>query len=174
MFPVAAGIATAIWAVNGYLSAQDKDLQQRREAQEVRVREARKPFDDQQLKLYFEAAKVAGILATSNPSSDLWKPNKTRFYALYWSELSMVEDPRVEGAMVNFERSLRNYASGGIHQQVRNQAYCLSHALKASIAKTWTIDVNNGQAESPREEQSRKDCATGVELQTNAKEPDPN
>src|SRR6266550_849493 len=95
---------------------KEADAQQRlqvaREANTRRV-EAQKPFLTKQLELYFETANVVGKLVTLAPaptdqSSKEYEEALRRFYALYWSELSMVEHKNVESAMVVFKNALEN------------------------------------------------------------------
>src|SRR5882757_604759 len=145
LFPIAASLATAIWVVNGYFDQQKASLEQQRTAEVARASEARKPFYEKQLTLYFEAARVAGALATLDPKSSQWADTKQRFYALYWSELSMVEDSRVEYGMVNFETTLANFdKDGSLRADVQRQSYCLAHALKDSISENWSINFGRG------------------------------
>jgi hypothetical protein len=143
LFPIAVSVGTAIWAINGYFDQQKASLGQEKMAQAARANEARKPFYEKQLTLYFETAKVAGMLVTEDPASPAWDALKRRFYALYWSELSMVEDASVERSMINFETTLTNFnKDNSLGAEVQRQAYCLSHALKESIARNWTIDFH--------------------------------
>jgi len=140
--------------------------EQQKQATTARYFEARKPFYDKQLGLYFEAARVGGLLATLDPASPEWTTNKARFYALYWSELSMVEDRSVEASMVNVERTLRMFAASTVdHQAVRRQAYCLAHSLKNSISTTWKVDFNPANLpEVPAEAPLRDGCNETVSL----------
>jgi hypothetical protein len=166
MFPIVVSVGTAIWAINGYLDQQKAALAQQQAAEVARANEARKPFFEKQLALYFETAKVVGSLATEAPYSDSWKIAKTRFYALYWSELSMVEDRGVEEGMVKFERTLKNFdKDGSLRAQVQTQAYCLAHTLKASIASNWTVDFgkNRPPVITKSEKPSDDDCNQAVD-----------
>jgi hypothetical protein len=167
LFPIVVSVATAIWAINAYLDQQKVALAQQEAAEAARANEARKPFYEKQLTLYFEAAKVVGLLSTETPTTDVWKDAKKRFYALYWSELSMVEDQGVEQGMVKFERTLTNFdRDGSLRPPVQKQAYCLAHTLKTSIASNWTVDFSKNpppvitQSQKP----SRDYCDQAVDL----------
>ena len=106
--PVLTVVGGALWGLYTYLDHQ-KDAQRQAAIQAekdnaTRRIEVRKPFLEKQLALYFETAQIAGRLATLTPESKFWPDTEGRFWALYWSELSMVEDGIVEEAMVAFGR----------------------------------------------------------------------
>lgn len=145
LFPIAASLATAIWAINGYFEEQEKNRQQQAAARDVRFAEARKPFYEMQLNTYQKAASVAGHLAAAPANtSEEFRADRNRFYELYWSELSMVEDDEVKDRMVKLEQALANYeADGSKRQQLQNRVYCLAVALKSSIASSWTVSFEN-------------------------------
>ena len=70
----------------------------RRDA-ETRNLEARKQYLTRQLDLYTEATRAAAKLGTAPPDSPEYLKARTRFWELYWGELSMVENREVEAAM---------------------------------------------------------------------------
>lgn len=130
-----------------------------------RYLDARKPFFEKQLATYNEAARVGGVLATVRPGTPEWTEAKVRFYALYWSELTMVEDRNVAESMVNLERTLRNYASNNANRQdVRIRTYCLSRALNVSIESTWALEVKQSALPGPADVPTREQCAQSVEI----------
>jgi hypothetical protein len=157
LFPIIAGIATALWAVNGYISEQQKNRSQDEASQRTRLTEARKPFLELQLKTYTAAAEVAGRLASIQDTADKdWQDAKRRFYALYWSELSLVEDQAVEGRMVKLEHALDEfYKDGSKRAGVQQQVLCLAIELKASIASGWQIDPG---FKTPKREEAIQKC----------------
>ena len=74
-------------------------------------RETKRPFLEQQFKLYGEAVRVASRLAFAadqnhRQAQQLPQQELQRFWELYWGPLAMVEDSRVEEAMVIFGRSV--------------------------------------------------------------------
>jgi hypothetical protein len=158
LVPVLASAITACWIAFQYFSSQAAET-------EARLREAQKPFNDVQLKTYQEAASVTGVLATASEEDPAFTEAKKRFYALYWSGLSLVEDRQVEVAMINLERTLRNNkAASASHREVRDRVYCLAHAMKMSVETTWTPSRKGGLPLSSDEERLRKNCDTLVDL----------
>jgi hypothetical protein len=115
--PVLTVVVGAGWALYTYLDHQ-KDaarllrLQADKEMVTRRI-EAQKPFLQKQLDLYFETAHIVGKLVTMEPSSSgEWSTLTNRFWALYWSELSMVEHRMVEARMKRFGDALLRYQEG--------------------------------------------------------------
>jgi hypothetical protein len=102
---------------------------------ETRRIEATKPFLERQLKLYTDATQAAATLATSKNAPAL-DAASTRFWALYWGELALVEDKRVEAAMVQFGRALE---AGSVGQQLQNASLALAHACRDSLADSWGV-----------------------------------
>ncbi|MCK1388178.1 hypothetical protein [Bradyrhizobium sp. 21] len=149
LFPILATIGGALWAINGYFNDQDQSRSQAEASRTARINDARKPFYELQLKIYGSAATVAGALASEDPASDKWMDARRKFYALYWSELSMVEDSNVKSRMVNLEKALVNFnRDSSQRKQLQDQCYCLATALKESIASNWTIDLQGSSAVS--------------------------
>src|SRR5262245_14722465 len=83
----------AIWALVTYsiTASQQRDA--------IR-RELRKPYDEKQLSLYLDAARVLAHLSATPD----YEPEKTqaRFWELYWGELAFVESGHVASLMVAF------------------------------------------------------------------------
>jgi hypothetical protein len=150
--PVLTVVVGALWGLYTYLAherevAQSNTSQERRATRNV---EARKPFLEKQLALYFEAAQVLGKMVTITPDAGEWPGVERRFWELYWSELAMVEDKTVEAAMVEFSRHLfdynANYKTVASHnpaelENLKRPLYGASlevaHAMRASITKEW-------------------------------------
>ena len=100
---------------------------------EARAIEADRPFVELRRSVYLEAVKTAAII--SNPegrSPDELSTAKRRFRELYVAELTMVEDPIVEGKMVQ----LANSVDPDLAQLSKSQdaALELARALKAGYA----------------------------------------
>jgi hypothetical protein len=149
LLPVLTVVIPAVWAFYTYLDHQ-KEIARAAAAQSAkeastRLIEARRPFLEKQLQLYFETAHVTGALITFRLGAE-WDKNRTRFWELYWSELSMVEDHGVEAAMVKFGQALDDWMAIG--DDTRNKpekqsplqeaAYELAHAMRASIEREWS------------------------------------
>jgi len=142
-------IIGGLWVVLTYVDGQHES---RRKENETRRLEAQRPFLEKQLALYFETAQVTGKLIVLTPDDKNWPETEKRFWALYWSELSMVEDSGVEEAMVKFSRQLIDYTTVRKSQKDHNQAIDdmqlkgnlegaaldLAHAIRASIETRWS------------------------------------
>jgi hypothetical protein len=132
--------------VEGQRLAQQKEAESQRQAQVAREAttrrlEAQKPFLTKQLELYFETAKVVGILVTAEKELGDYLSAKQRFLALYWSELAMVEHGNVERAMVEMNKALETWersAPGSSRAEVQQAAYRLSHAIRDAISSAWS------------------------------------
>jgi hypothetical protein len=61
----------------------------------------RQPFLEKQLELAFEASATASRLATVADPAD-WEKARLHFWLLYWGPLSIIENPAVEGKMIEF------------------------------------------------------------------------
>jgi hypothetical protein len=118
---------------------QQRSYQIEREASTRRI-EAQKPFLTKQLELYFETAKVVGSLITISRKSEgqEYERLKQRYYALYWSELSMVEHPNVERAMVEFRSAFERYDKLDEKDRAEKAAYKLAHAIREAIESAWS------------------------------------
>jgi hypothetical protein len=125
-------------------------------ASENRTRwiEAQKPFLSRQLRLFFEAAQVAGRLVTEDVQSPGWKADDVRFWVLYWSELTMVEQVGVADAMKRFSEKLipiENKVRAGQPVEdkdmdaLRSMCLDLAHALRGGVERWWG-DAAGGRA----------------------------
>jgi len=114
----------------------EKFNHQRQVEQVSRRIEATKPFLDRQLKLYTKATQVAATLATSDDEDDRASAGRM-FWSLYWGELALVEDWRVETAMAEFGRAFQKEGSGPGLQQ---HAIALAHACRDSLAESWGVE----------------------------------
>ncbi len=123
------GAAVAfIWGAYQFLSNQ-------RSQSETRRIEATRPFLDRQLKLYTEATQAAARISTSS-SKDEIASAKQRFWSLYWGELALVEDKRVEAAMVELGRAIEQ---GSVGKEVQGLSLNLAHACRDSLAESWGV-----------------------------------
>jgi hypothetical protein len=134
-----AAIAFA-WGVIQFVAGQHSQAETRRI-------EATKPFLERQLKLYTEATQAAATLATSKSPQEVDAASK-RFWNLYWGELALVEDRRVEAAMVQFGRALE---TGSASPQLQQASLALAHACRDSLAESWGVSHwRNPHAAVPR------------------------
>lgn len=117
-----------------------------------RKREAQKPFFEQQLTLYLQAADVASRVATA-PDADARRTHEANFWSLYWGTLAVVEDVHpsrdstsrdVEGAMIRFGRLLKqDHATRG---ELEQGSLAIAHAVQNSIRATWDVNLPAGES----------------------------
>jgi hypothetical protein len=118
---VVVGVVISVLSLN---SARDKEAL-------ARITEAEKPLQDLRRTVYVEAVKTAAVIATpADRSEDEIAKAKRRFRELYVAELSMVELPGVETAMVAFAKIVDPQLLQLTPPQMA--AYNLSHALRDS------------------------------------------
>jgi hypothetical protein len=83
------------------------------------------------------AVKIAGNLVVSPHGSDNWNKAIFRFWELYWSELAMAEDLKVESAMEDLGKVIIAIAKSNNkadHQAALEEAtYALAHAIRDGI-----------------------------------------
>jgi hypothetical protein len=117
------------WGVVQFVATQNAQIETRRI-------EATMPFLERQLRLYTEATQAAAALATSKDPAELDAANE-RFWSLYWGELALVEDARVEAAMVRFGQALKSGAGGSELEQL---SLALARACRDSLAESWGVE----------------------------------
>jgi hypothetical protein len=106
--------------------------------------EARKQYLTTQFTLYTDATRAAARLAAfdrdpnAGPSADRAAATR-RFWELYWGELSMVENPEVEAAMVQMGNCLNGNCSGCRNSDLKQCALTIAHACRRSLAKSWNV-----------------------------------
>jgi hypothetical protein len=152
-WPFITGVVVAGWVAFTWLTdqrkvAEDRRAEAERQAQ-VRLFEARKPFNDIQLSRYLETARVVGLLVTTTDvKSAEWETNFRRYEQLFWTELSMVEDDGVKSAMQEFAGKLRSINAnkpGAIDadfEGLKQAPYRLALALRQGVQKTWVVDLS--------------------------------
>jgi hypothetical protein len=122
------GVSAFSWGVYQFISNQ-------RSQAETRRIEATRPFLDRQLKLYTDATQAAATIATSSSQEEVVAA-RARFWSLYWGELALVEDKRVEAAMVQLGRALEGGATG---KDIAPLSLRLAHACRDSLAESWGV-----------------------------------
>lgn len=108
-------------------------------------REAQQPFLKKQLELYFETAEVIGKLVTLDQTQSEWKVAETRYWALYWSELSLVEHEVVKKAMQKYAGALSGYKQAPSAQSrdvLQDYTYKLAIALREGVSSSWSSAKN--------------------------------
>jgi hypothetical protein len=155
LLPAMTAIIGGLWIAITYLDhqrdGQKEEVERAKRENATQLVQAQSPFLKKQLDLYFEAAQVAGKLVVYTPDDKEWSGTEQRFWALYWSELSMVEDRRVEEAMVIFSKRLYDYTASRKMTKEHNQPFDdtkgkqslsnasleLAHAIRKSIESAW-------------------------------------
>jgi hypothetical protein len=103
----------------------------------------RTPFLQKQLELSFLASETASRLATeTNPEE--WEKARTTFWRLYWGPLSVVEDRRVEAAMVNFGKLVPSEPVKDPKLPMRSlqvPAYKLAHIIRDLVLESWNVHL---------------------------------
>jgi len=104
-FGLVAVLASAGWTVHSYRESRASELEQRKYAQgkdeEARTKDQNSFIFQRQAMLYLDATRAAAAIATSADRQTLHEMGE-RFKQLYWGELVVVEDRRVELAMIAF------------------------------------------------------------------------
>lgn len=125
---VVVGIVMSVLSFN---SSRRIEAEARITEAEARITEAERPFQQLRQKIYVETAKTAGVIATpEGRSKEEIATAERRLKELYVVELSMVELPGVESAMIAFAQSV----SPELVKLTKSQeaALNLSHALRDS------------------------------------------
>ena len=139
-------ILTLVGAVVAFIWGAYQFLATQRAQAETRRIEATRPFLDRQLKLYTEATQAASTLAVSSSTEEV-SLAKQHFWSLFWGELALVEDKRVEAAMVGFGRALDEGKTGN---ELRGSSLELAHACRDSLAESWGVQAWRNPHASPR------------------------
>ena len=128
-------VLTLVGAVVAFVWGAYQFLATQRTQAETRRIEATRPFLERQLKLYTEATQSAATMATSSSKEEVALATQ-RFWSLFWGELALVEDKRVEAAMVQFGRALDEGKTGN---ELRGVSLELAHACRDSLADSWGV-----------------------------------
>jgi len=126
-------VVVALWALTQFISAKI-------DAADTERLKAQQPFLTKQLDTYSEVMKQVGILITVPRDRKEWVQSEERYWQLYWSELSVVESPEVEGGMVRFANQLNIFKRDGSNiDTLQNCSYELAHYVRASIQARWAV-----------------------------------
>ena len=127
---VLVAVAGFVWGIYQYFDNREREIET------ARV-QATRPFLDRQMTLYTDATRAVAVIATSADAAEKAKAEQ-RFWELYWGELALVEDHRVENAMVAFKNGLVGQIDKADLQQL---ALDLAHACRESLADSWGVDL---------------------------------
>jgi hypothetical protein len=132
---------TALTIVVGAVWVALKYFRSEKDAAIARLFESRKPFLELQLKLYTEAAQVAGKLAVADIGQEEFQKAVYRFWELYWSELAVVESNAVERAMMKVGDALGKMQKGEARSVLEQAVLELARALHDGIVTEWGAHI---------------------------------
>jgi|tagenome__1003787_1003787.scaffolds.fasta_scaffold20835508_2 hypothetical protein len=169
--PILTVVGASVWAVYTYVGEQKRSEdarlqqarvfeQQRQEQQKesekqrlaqaekdaaTRRVEAQKPYLELQFKTYLRTTALVGKLIVLNPKDSAYLDLRREFDVLYWTELALVEDREVAGAMVFLNQRFKEYEQDPekYAQTTRGAAISLAHAIRDSIRKGWQGEPAN-------------------------------
>lgn len=108
-------LASGLWTLYKFRADRRVDLDRQFQAQQteakLRADELNRFIFERQAGLYLEAAQAASTIATSNNKAEK-KAANNKFYELYFGQLVVVEDRRVELAMIEFSHCLNKNGVG--------------------------------------------------------------
>ena len=108
----------------------------------------KRPFLEKQLELGFQATDTAAKLAITTDVEE-WNKARHAFWLLYWGSLSIVEDPKVEQAMVELGKLVPTTAEPVPPLPMSNleqHSYRLAHAVRGLLLKSWNIELPDVEA----------------------------
>jgi hypothetical protein len=139
-------LITAMLAVAGFLFAIYQYSGQLKENERQLLKEAAKPFWDEQIKLYIKAAQAAATIATYKEGNMKSRAEaEEEFWILYWGPLAAIEDVgtrenKVEKAMINFGRYIRETPHDARDQRTLERlSLDLAHAIRAVVAPSFDL-----------------------------------
>lgn len=151
--PVLTVAIGALWGLYKYLDDQraaraNAEALQRTQNQTREV-EAQRPFLSKKLEVFFETARVAGVLASVPPANPEWKDARSRLLSLRWSELQIVGTAPTRARMREvisklyefedaFERDPRASATADKGYSLQRGIECLADELRHSVEVDWS------------------------------------
>jgi hypothetical protein len=148
-WPYATAIAVAAWVVFTWSAdrvkeSENKRAESDRQAQ-VRIYEARKPFLDEQLKVYFEISRLGGQLSQLAPTDPRWSNLTRQFKDLMFGELNSIADDGV-WLQASFIEDAIDHVDPSRDKDGYNQKYLgdladasrkMGQEIKKSIESQW-------------------------------------
>ena len=133
---VVSGVVVSVLSFNG---ARLKEAEARQKEAQTRRIEAGKPFVELRQKLYRETLQNAAILANADIHTvEEVNTARKRFRSLYVAELSMVENAKVAGAMVQLAKAVDPQLVNMSEKQ--RAALSLAHIIGASFVESAGAD----------------------------------
>jgi hypothetical protein len=101
----------------------------------------RKPYWERLLALYIEVCSATAVLAKTRSQED-WEVARNTFWKLYYGPLCLVEDNRVEEAMVQFGEALGDIEFTSDRKAVLSHlSLRLAYACRNSIRADWRVPL---------------------------------
>ncbi len=103
----------------------------------------RQPFLEKQLEVGFEATSAAATLASDTDPVE-WEKARRAFWKLYWGTLSIVEDRKVEDAMVELGKLVPPVPVQNPvlpMESLQLPSLALAHAMRDLMLASWKIDL---------------------------------
>jgi hypothetical protein len=101
----------------------------------------RQPFLKLQLDVGFLATETVARLATETDPIE-WEKARITFWRLYWGQLSIAENPRVESVMVELGRLVPEDPVQGPVLPMKSLgplSYKLAHSVRDLVEESWTV-----------------------------------
>lgn len=131
-------LAGGVWTIWQHFEARKSEAATREQQARATKLEAQKVFLAKRHELYFDAVNAAATIARTK--SDAERRDATdKFWKLYWGPMALVEDAKVEAAMVAFGRCVN-----GCEEGRERLSLDLAHACRDSIATSWDVDLATG------------------------------
>lgn len=116
---------------------------------DAREFEAQRPFLTKRLEVFFDTARVTGVLASVHPAKSEWKDARARLLALRWSELQLFGTDRIRARIRHVEDKLYEFEAAfgrdplaevnwEIGDRLRRRIECLADELRNSVELDWS------------------------------------
>lgn len=101
----------------------------------------RKPYWEKLLALYIDACSNAAMLARTDVEAE-WYAARNSFWKLYYGPLCLVEDQKVEQAMINFNDALGESSFSSKNTKLLSDLSLeLAFACRNSIGTDWRVPL---------------------------------
>lgn len=103
----------------------------------------KRPFLEKQLELTFDAVDSTSTMATTTDLNQ-WNAARNDFWRLYWGVLSIVEDPKVEAAMIATGKVVpkpHEPAPTLPFYELQKHSYNLAHEVRKLVLDSWDISL---------------------------------
>jgi len=132
-------IAATVGVLGGGFWAVFLYFQARKSEGRTAALAAKQPFLSKRLELYSEATSCAAVIAVGKDETRITMATE-KFWKLYWGPMALVEDSRVESAMVEFGKALTKPESS---DQLKDLAIHLAHSCRDSLAESWHVVLSD-------------------------------